>query len=230
MRFTPRIAAICAAIVVLSVASTTLAASQLPKRYGGRVDLLYLAPANAPLDARQRELATQQELLRSRAVLLPVAQATGVPLLRLERAVSVGSGANDILHLTVADRNRDTAVTLAQAVARQYLRIADGLAEATDPRSLQRQIDQVAAAARAAPPERAATLRERQGRLEDAMVQADATGAGGPTVRMLSRAYALESPLSPKPLRAAAVGMLWGLALAAGTAFVLTRRRRAGGP
>jgi uncharacterized protein involved in exopolysaccharide biosynthesis len=49
---------------------------------------------------------------------------------------------------------------------------------------------------------------------------------GEPTPRLLAGAYPLPGRLSPQPLRAAAAGLLVGLALATGTAVLLVRRRR----
>jgi uncharacterized protein involved in exopolysaccharide biosynthesis len=179
------IAGVCALIVAVAVASALFAGTRGATEYGGRADIVYVAPASASLDARERGLATQRGLVTSRAVLDPVAAAQRVSRRALERAVSVEIGArDDLMHITVANPDRAVAVRLAGAVADSYLRLADD-------------------------------LRPQDG---------DATAEPAP--RLLSPAYPLDSPLSPKPLRLAAAGLLIGLALAAATAFAMTARRR----
>lgn len=175
-----RIAGACTAVVVIAVVCALVIGARGPDVYGGRADILYVAP-DAPLDVRQRSLATQVELARSRAVLESAAEQAGVPLDRLEDELSVDtSDQDDLLHITVSDEDRAVARRHAQAVAASYLQLAERV----------------------------------QG------------GAGEASVRLLSPAYALDSPLSPKPLRAAAVGLLIGLGLATGLAVLLVRERR----
>jgi capsular polysaccharide biosynthesis protein len=224
-----RIAAICAAILLISTGSTTFALLRVQKVYGGRVDILYLPAADTPLDARQRILATQQEIARSRAVLGPLARAEGTSYAELRDAVTVDSGVDDLLHITVGDPARSRAVGLAQAVSTRYVDVARSFANGSEQRSraLDRQIGDAVDELRGAPAADAPALRERLRRLEDAQVQLQVNAAGDTSIRPLGPAYALGAPLSPRPLRAAALGLLWGLAVATGVALVLTRRRRA---
>jgi len=52
-------------------------------------------------------------------------------------------------------------------------------------------------------------------RLQDRALELDAAGSEASRPTLLTPAYSLEHPLSPKPLRAAALGLLLGLVLAA---------------
>jgi capsular polysaccharide biosynthesis protein len=227
-----RIAGACLAVVVIAVLAALAIGTRGDKVYGARADILYAAP-DAPLDVRERSLATQRELARSRAVLAAAADQSHVPLQQLEDAVSVETGVrDDLLHITVSDRSRAVARRLTQAVATSYLQLA-GRVEATgpeDPLALQRKIDALRAQARRASRAKLARLRERIGRLQERLVSADEGAGAGLRMRLLSPAYPLASPLSPRPVRAAAVGLLIGLLLATAVAVLLARgrvRRRA---
>ena len=146
----------------------------------------------------------------------------------LRDAVRVDTGVDDLLHITVGDPDRRRAVGLAQSVATRYVGVARSVENGAGQRStaLQRQIDEVTAQLRDPRTEEAPALRARLRRLEDAQVQLDVNAAGDANIRPLGPAFALDAPLSPKPLRAVALGLLWGLAVATGVALVLTRRRR----
>jgi hypothetical protein len=222
-----RIAGACLAVVVIAVLAALAIGTRGDKVYGARADILYAAP-DAPLDVRERSLATQRELARSRAVLAAAAEQSRVPLQQLEDAVSVETGVrDDLLHITVGDKDRAVAQRLTQAVATTYLRLA-GRVEGTgpeDPQALRREIDTLTAQARGAPRAELATLRERIGRLQERLSGAAESAGEGPRMRLLSPAYPLASPLSPRPVRAAAVGLLIGLMLATAVAVLLIRGR-----
>jgi uncharacterized protein involved in exopolysaccharide biosynthesis len=172
-------------VVVTAIGSALLVGALTDTKYGGRAEILYDMPASAPLDARERGLATQRGLILSRAVLAPAATARGLPLERVKRAVSVDLGTrNDLLYVTAGLTDRTAAVALAAAVTQSYLRL-------------------------------------------DARVRSGAPDAAErPRPRLLSPAYPLDKPLSPRPARLAAAGLAVGLALAAGLAALLLRGRR----
>jgi capsular polysaccharide biosynthesis protein len=179
------ILAACAGIVAVAVGSSILAGTLGATEYGARADIVYVAPASASLDTRERGLATQRGLATSRAVLDAVATDHNVSRRSLEQTVSVDIGArDDLMHITVGDADQAVAVKLAAAVAARYLRVANDLRPAGG-------------------------------------------AAAEPTPRLLSPAYPLDSPLSPRPLRLLAVGLLIGLALAMATAVAMARRFRA---
>ena len=64
---------------------------------------------------------TQEVILRSRAVLDPVAGATGIPARRLEQALSTEVvNQSNVVRVTVADRDEPTAQRLAQLITEEY--------------------------------------------------------------------------------------------------------------
>ena len=223
------IAAACLAIVFIAVVSAFLVSAVRDKVYGARVDILYVVARDTPDDARERVLATQQALIRSRAVLEPVARRDGVPLDELQRAVSVDVGLNDLLRLTVADQDRDRARSLVRNVTTQYLRVSSRVSpEAARGRELlRRQIDRLTVRARSAPEEERQILGERIGRLEDLIVDLEVEDLADPRAKVLSPPYLLEDPVSPDPTRAAIGGLLVGLVLCAGVTVLIFRRREA---
>ena len=208
------------AAVISALAFGALRATE----YGARAEILYDAPASAPLDARERGLATQRAMILSRAVLAPAAKERKLSLEAVERAVSVELGTrNDLLYITAASTDRSAAVQLASAVTRSYLRLDAGMrADARGSRdALQHELDRLSIREGDATGREAAILRERIGQL----MQQDAAGADRPTPRLLSSVYLLDDPLSPSPVRLAAAGLIVGSALAAALAFLLVRRR-----
>jgi len=223
------IAAACLAILFIAVVSALLVSALRDKVYGARVDILYVVARDTPDDARERILATQQALIRSRAVLEPVARRDGVALDELQRAVSVAVGLNDLLRLTVADEDPGRARSLARDVTTQYLRVSSRISpEAARGRELlRRQIDRLTVRARSAPEEERQSLNERIGRLEDRIVDLEVEDLAVPRAKVLSPPYVLEDPVSPDPTRAAVGGLLVGLVLCTGVAVLMFRRRQA---
>jgi capsular polysaccharide biosynthesis protein len=72
-------------------------------------------------------MLTQTLVVDSPSVLQPVATRTAIPLDRLQRSVSATIvGRSNILRISVADRDRDRAVTVAQLVVAEYVRVAAG--------------------------------------------------------------------------------------------------------
>jgi capsular polysaccharide biosynthesis protein len=214
------------AIVTAALVSALAVVTTKPKVYGARADLLYVSSPSAPLDARDRMIATQRDLITSRAVLAPVAAHSGIPLDKLEKAVSVDVGVrNDLMHVTLGDRNQARAERLARAVTTRYLALARRLTSAADaegPR-LEGEIAQLTARARRALPAERDVIAERVAALEDRAVALGAASSEASKPMLLAPAYRLEHPLSPKPLRAAALGLIVGLMLAAVAAVALVR-------
>jgi uncharacterized protein involved in exopolysaccharide biosynthesis len=218
------IALVALGIVVISVASAVFFGSLGTKTYGARADMLYVAPDNTSDDARERILATQQELIRSRVVLEDVSRSAGISLPALRDAVSVDVGRDDLLHLTVADKDPQRARELAQTIATRYLRLTSRLSPATTAgrRLIQEKIDRLTAGGRP----RTAAARGRVARLRDRLVDLEVQNLARGKADLLSPAYVLDDPLSPKPLRSGALGLLIGLLIAT-VVVVATLRRTA---
>jgi len=226
-RFIALLTLLCLAIVATAVLSAVVFASFAPTVYGARVDLLYKSSPDTSDDARERVLKTQRALIGSRAVLGPVAEANNTSFDRLGSALSVDVGLDDLIHVTVASTDQERALRLVEAVAARYVQTAGDLSpEARRGREiLEAQIARLSERAREAPAEDAAILRERIGHLQDRVLDLEIQSLGQSRPEQLTPGYVLEKPVSPKPLRAAAVGLLIGLALATVVAVVLGRRR-----
>jgi capsular polysaccharide biosynthesis protein len=99
--------------------------------YGAEADVLLTPRPELSDNAVDRALLTQTLVVVSPSVLQPVASRTGIPLDRLQRDVSAGMvNRSNILRITVADRERDRAVTVAQLVVVEYVRVAAGFGNA----------------------------------------------------------------------------------------------------
>jgi capsular polysaccharide biosynthesis protein len=217
----------CTAIVLAAVASALAVVSTADKVYGARSDVLYVSAPASPLDVRDRALATQRQLIESRAVLGPVAAQSRMPLEDLQKRVSVELGTrNDLMHITVGNRRPRTAQRLAQAVTAQYLALSRRLSsEANAERSaLQRELQTLTARASRASAAQRAVIGERVARLQDRVIEFDAAALGNSKPTLVAPAYVLPKPLSPQPLRAVAAALIVGLALATAVAILLARQ------
>jgi capsular polysaccharide biosynthesis protein len=220
-----RVAAICVAIVAIAAASAVLVGGRGPTVYGGRSDVLVVPSPAAPLDVRDRDLATQRDIILSRAVLVPVAASNATTAEALRAKVSVQAAVrNDLMHITVGDRRRARALGLTRAVTAQYLKVAGDVADGSSRagRRLDREMARLTARAARASGSEALIIRSRVQRMQDRRLDLD--GQNQLTARLLSAPYVLAQPLAPKPLRALAAGLVLGLVLAAVAAALLVRR------
>src|SRR5882757_693428 len=117
--------------VVLAVIGAVLgfmAAAVLPSQYAARTTIQYNIAGENTGDflKTDRNLTTQVVLLTSRNVLAPVASANGVSVDALTRQVSATIlSSSDIIQLQVKSSDPTTATTLANAIAKQYLTVAN---------------------------------------------------------------------------------------------------------
>lgn len=218
-----RVALVAVGLVVLSVASALFFGSLAPTVYGARVEILYTSPEGSPDDARERTLATERELIRSRAVLADVSNDVGMPLRELQDAVAVDVGRDDLIRLTVGDEDPRRALTLAQSVASRYLERQSRLSSESDPRRqlIQQEIDRLTAD----DAEQTDARRDRVARLQDRLLDLQVESVSRPQAELLSPAYLLDNPLSPNRLRLIALGLVIGLLLATGVAVAMLRQR-----
>jgi capsular polysaccharide biosynthesis protein len=114
-----------AGVVVVASAAVAYVAGSGERMYGARAELLFVSSdAASGSNALPRDLVTQKVVVRSRAVLGPVAKATGVSVDELAKMVSVGvEGQSDVLRLTTTSRSRETALRAAQAVSSRYVAV-----------------------------------------------------------------------------------------------------------
>jgi len=213
-------------IVAVATAAAYVYGNRGEKTYGARVDILYVPAQDTPDDARERILATQRELLLSRGVLAPVAKEVGVPLDQLRGAIEVDVGLDDLMRITVGDRDPQRALVHAQALTDRYLDVTSGLTreDAAARSLLQREIRELTRRERRVTDEfEAGQLRDRIGRLRDRLLEVEVESLGDEKAEVLSEPYLLGSPIAPNPRRSAAVGLLAGLVLATATVVLLAR-------
>jgi capsular polysaccharide biosynthesis protein len=212
-------------LVLAGAALGYLVALAVPTRYGAVTTIDYnIAGENTGDFLRtDRNLMTQTVLLTSRNVLGPVATANGVNVDDLSKnAVAIVVNQSNIIQLTVKDDTPDGAVNLANAIAKQYITVAN----ASSPRGyIQSQLSavqsQLASPTAGSTPANTTALQARQAALQSQLDQMNLT-SNQPTV--LVPAYALSSPVSPNPGGSALTGAICGLVSALMTAVTLSRR------
>jgi hypothetical protein len=190
-------------------------ASLSPTLYAARVDIQYdLHIENASYFMRtDANLTGQQILLTDRSVLGPVAAANGIAVEDLTKEVNADIVDNsEILRLEVDDPDRATGVKLANAIADQYLKVQASTSPVV---AIQAQLD--AAKSAAAP---------NQARIALLQGQLDLAHTLDNTAQVVSPAYSLTDPVSPRRGLGAGVGALCGAAAAWLTVGLLARRWR----
>lgn len=117
--------ALAAAIVAVFAGAAIGYSESQPTVYGAQADIILTPSPELSDAAADRAMVTQTMIVTSDPVLRPVAERTGVPLDRLRDAIGVEIvGRSNVLRVTAGDRSRTRAVTLAQQVTEQYLRVA----------------------------------------------------------------------------------------------------------
>jgi uncharacterized protein involved in exopolysaccharide biosynthesis len=244
-----------ACIALLGAATGYVVSSRAPTLYAARTEILFQLTEDQPTGflREDRNLTTQLVLLRSRAVLSPIADQFDIPLVELEEKISASLvGSSEVLRIQVADGVPERAANIAAAVAERYLALATESGDAEARQFLEQQIDDIDT--------QLATKREE---LRELRSSETSTATGSPdgeldvveteidallnrreevsaqlddiTVRELTRprlevltpAYVLEDPVSPKPLLGTTAGFALGLLVAAGVVALIARRRTA---
>ncbi len=247
-----------AAIAAAAVVTCTLVALPImlsrPRVYGAQADVLIPPRAGQSDAATDRALATQEIILRSETVLDPVADATGIPVRRLEKALSVEVlNQSNVVRITMADRDPATAQRLTQLIVEGYdkqtsfltvedlARSTSLLEEQLRDLSATLAVDQgrLAKLASGRGPGKPISAEERRLQVAVATTQhrikivqdqlAEAPlrqlEQAQPRPQILVPAHVLKDPLSPRPAQAAASGALVGLFVAAAIILVLFRPR-----
>jgi capsular polysaccharide biosynthesis protein len=121
------------ALVLLSVGSAYVyGVLRQPALYGAQATFLLTPQPELSDTAVDYQTETQLLVVTSTQVLQPVASSSGVPLATLQREVSADmAGRSYVLVITVADGDRQRAVSLADRVARQYAAVAPTLTGAS---------------------------------------------------------------------------------------------------
>lgn len=215
-------------VVVLAVASGYLVANRAPTLYGAQSAIFYQGRrVDADDSPAERVIATQQALLQSRTVLQPVADDAGVAVSQLEGALDVDTEQNNVLTVTVTDRDPERALQLAAGVTKRYVALVRNTAassfEASE-RSLQRRIAALQSRARAEGSV-GENARSRIGDFEQRLAELELERSSQARARVVTPAFVLSDPLQPKPERGAAVGLVTGALIAVAMVTLLARRR-----
>jgi capsular polysaccharide biosynthesis protein len=121
-RFSLRLIALISFLVFAACALIPTAISALlPKVYGGEVEFVLKPRAELSDNAVERAMLTEEVILTSPSVLAPVAAQAGLSLEELEsRVTTTLVGRSNVMRLTVADRNREQALSLVSGIQGQY--------------------------------------------------------------------------------------------------------------
>ncbi|MDT7643754.1 MAG: hypothetical protein QOC75_754 [Pseudonocardiales bacterium] len=210
------------ALLVVGAVLGYAASLLLPTQYAARTTIQYNIAGENTGDflKTDRNLTTQTVLLTSRNVLGPVADANGIAVDSLTGQVSASIlNASDIIQLQVKNSSPDTAVTLANAIAKQYLTVANS----SGPQGyLQSQLDAVKK--QQASPGTAAETTALATRAATLQAQLDQMNLTQNQSSVLVPAYAGTDPVSPNKSLAAITGGVCGLIIALMTAVTLSRR------
>ena len=217
---------LAAALTVIGALLGFVVAAILPSTYAARTTIQYNIAGENTGDflKTDRNLTTQVVLLTSRSVLQPVADANGVNVDDLTKQVSASIlSSSDIVQLQVKNSSPDTAVQLANGIAKQYLTVANSgggrgylqsqLAGVRKQQSSSSSFSSTAAD-NAALATRAAALQ----------AQLDQMNLTQNMSSVLTPAYALTDPVSPNRSLAGLAGGVSGLVIALMTAVTLARR------
>jgi capsular polysaccharide biosynthesis protein len=99
----------------------TAVSALLPKVYGAEVDFVLKPRPELSDNAVERAILTEEVILTSPSVLGPVATQAGLLLEELEsRVTTTLVERSNVLRLTVADRDREQALSLVTGIQRQY--------------------------------------------------------------------------------------------------------------
>lgn len=246
---TPRLVMLTLTIILLGAAAGLAGALVLPKTYGARAELLYSAnqpeQGGDPLQ-QGRELSTQLVLLKSRAVLGPVAQKQGRRYEDLDKDVSVSVLENsNVIQVEARSSTGPVALQTLQAITNGYLALSGQtsgvvrnldaqLAEARqNTAQLQTRIPQLVSAVLAGTANQTSlddaraqltASQDREKALQARIDEITLTGQAGPAAQVLTPPYSLPDPVSPQPLIATGIGALVGTLVAATMLAVGARR------
>ena len=229
------IAAWVLAFVLIAAAEAYVLSNMGTAEYGARSEIYYQITQDQPTGflRQDRSLSTQLVALKSRQVLGPVAAANGMSVDDLSKKVHASVlEDSEVLRVEVDDKSKARAQALTGAVVAEYLKGARNNSQAAAVDYLRKQIagiDGQEAALRgqlAALPNNVTpksqqlqsqldSLQNQRGTLQSQLDTATIDQLNQPRIEQLTQPYVLDSPVSPKPLRAALAAALAALIIAA---------------
>jgi len=248
---TGRLVLLVLMLIFLGAASGLTAALVSSKTYGARAEILYsirqAQQGGDPLE-QDRQLFTQPMLLKSRAVLGPIAQKQGRPFKDLDNQVNASVlGNTNIIQVDVHGSTELAAIQTLQAVMDNYLLLTRQVSRLTrdldahladasaNTNRLQRQEQQrtteviAGTATQASLHEAQAQLTasvEREKAIQARIDEVKLSDEAAPAAQLLTPPYPLPDPVIPQPLLAAGAGALAGLIVAGGILVVAARHAK----
>lgn len=245
------LAQLCVLIVVGAAIAAYVYSDGRQEVFGGRAEILYVGREILSATEAERQLATQRALLDSASTLAPVARRFGLALDDLDDQVSVETvGDSNVLRLTVGNPEPELVVAITQAVSESYIaQVRRGESPALEKAKglIESRIEELAGGlsdiqerfgnakgqlAATSTVEDGRLLAEMQsllgrtGSLQDRLTELEVEQITNSGARILTRAYLLDEPLEPQPLRAAAAGAIAGLFVACLALLVAGRLRQ----
>lgn len=249
-RVTIHLALTSLTIILLGAAGGLGAALVWPKTYGARAEILCVPNQDEqggdPL-VQDPQLSTQLVMLKSPAVLAPIARKQGKQFDDLNSNVSAQILDNsDVIQVDVDGPTSAAALQTLQAVTDSYLGLAaqpSGVARNLDlelasahatTTQLQTRVQQLTTAVVAKTATQASlndaraqltAAQDQETAIQSRIDQLDLTGQTGPDAQLLTPPYALPDPVSPQPLVATGIGALVGAIPASAVVALAVRRR-----
>jgi capsular polysaccharide biosynthesis protein len=219
-------------LVLVGVLGGLVATFALPHVYAARVAILYnLGDTDASAGLADTTLTTQTLLATSVNVLQPVAASSGVPLEYLQKNVSATVVANtnkgtqddnvpnsEMIQIQVNHPDRESGINLANAVAQQYVQVANSSYDALRAQieNAQRQL-----ANPTTPPDAATDL---QTQITDMQTELAQTVTNNDLASIPGGAYTVTDPVFPNTLITLGVGAVVGILLASLVGLRMVRR------
>lgn len=245
-----RLAVLAVTLVLLGTGAGLLGTLVLPVSYAARAEILYpIRQDEAGGFVRDgRNLTTQLVLLQGRAVLGPVAQRQGRAVDDLEDDVTVEVvETSEVIRIEARGPSREVAMGTLQAIVDRYFALESparpsGVREYLDGElaavqsgiaDVQGRLTQLQSEAAAGIGDSAAvtaadnqlqTLLSREQDVQTQLDDLNIASAAGPNAQLLTPAYPVPDPVSPRPLFAGGAGALIGLIVAAGAVALAARR------
>jgi capsular polysaccharide biosynthesis protein len=231
-------------VVVVCTLVAWLTGSRGPDTYGAEAEFLVAFDVQSE-QAAERLLSSQIIVIEGGGVLSRAAEELGMRPADLRRAVdaSVVAG-SQVIRVSATGATRERATEVVTAVTDAYLsespddgaaRTVEYLTDELDAATAQRtELERQLAAAQAATGDAAGIAdlrsridraRERESSLQDEVVRTEVRRIEVGQPRIVTAPRPLEHRVAPTPLRSAALGLLAGLALAAGVLLVAARSR-----
>ncbi len=221
------LAAFVTVVTLVGGAAGYAGAALLPAQYAARAELHYNLAQAKPneLLREDRTLNTQLVVLRSHALLEPVATTNGLTFEELQgRLTAMVVESSEVIQVEIHDASRERGLLLVQGIMDRYLALVNRAGQNPARDYVESQLQEVreALGRPGLPSQQAEILALREAAL---LGELDTIEVGEHTpAQVLTDPYSVSEPISPRPGLAAATGALTALLLAAIAGVLLARR------